>query len=152
MHVSTARSVTLIGSAVLLLLGACSKQEDASEQVSNAAAQASSAIKTESWVDDVRVSGVAATGASPAQSLTPGTQLQVSMSVADAPQGTVVTTYWYGPENRQLAYESQTVEPQQRQMSFTQENTHDWPAGTYHAEIWVGQDKVEEETFEIVTG
>lgn len=152
MHVSTARPVTLIGAAVLLILGACSKREDVPEQVSDAAAEATSAIKTESWVDDVQVSGVAAAGTSAAQSLTPGTQLQVSMSVEDAPQGTVVTAYWYGPENRQLAYESQTVEPQQRQMSFTQENTHDWPAGTYHTEIWVGQDKVEEETFEIVSG
>lgn len=156
MHTSNRRAVLMICSAALLSIGGCSQREDVKEQVSDAAAEATNAISTETWVDDVRVSGAADSGtgaaSGSARGLTPGTQLQLSMSVEDAPQGTVVTTYWYGPENRQLAYESKTVEPQQREMKFSQENTHDWAAGTYHAEVWIGEDKVEEESFEIVAG
>lgn len=136
-------------SGAVLLIAACSRDEEA--RVSDTPAEATHAIGTEPWVDDVQVGGAEGSGATTA-GLTPGTELQVSMSVENAPQGTVVTTYWYGPENRQLAYETQTVEPQQRQMNFTQENTHDWAAGTYRAEVWVGNKKVQEQTFQIVAG
>lgn len=155
MHSSVHHLRLLMYTGAVLLIAACSRNEEA--QVSDTPADATPAIGTEPWVDDVQVSGTQASGAqasgaTASASLTPGTELQVSMTVEKAPQGTVVTTYWYGPENRQLAYESQTVEPQQRQMNFTQENTHDWAAGTYRAEVWVGNEKVQEQTFQIGAG
>jgi hypothetical protein len=151
MHAWNRCSRLLMYSAAVLLIAACSRQEDPPEQVSDAAAEATHAIGTEPWVNDVRVSSSAPAG-STAQALTPGTELELTMSVEKAPQGTVVTAYWYGPEDRQLAYESQTVEPKQRQMNFTQENTHDWPAGTYRAEVWVDNNKVQEQNFQIAAG
>jgi hypothetical protein len=140
-------STVLLSAAVLLLTAACSKQ---AEQVSSATEQASDALNKESWIDDVRLSS---TTAAPSQAgYAAGDTLQLSMSVEDAPRGTMVTTYWYGPENRQLSYESQTVDPNERQLNFDQENTHAWEPGSYRAEVWVGQDKVEEEKFDIVAG
>lgn len=149
MHSSTRCLRLLIFTGAVLLIAACSRNEGA--RVSDIPADVPHAIGTEPWVDDVQVSGAEGTGAM-AAGLTPGTDLQLSMSVEKAPQGTVITTYWYGPENRQLAHESQTVEPKQRQMNFTQENTQDWAAGTYRAEVWVGNEKVQEQTFQIVAG
>lgn len=145
------RAGSLFLSVALLLGAGCSREAgQATTATENAAAEASSAIKTETWVDDVQLSsmsGDASQGGYPA-----GQTLQLSMSVEDAPRGTVVTTYWYGPQNRQLSYESQTVDENERQLNFQQENTHAWPAGDYRAEVWVGDKKVEEESFNIVAG
>lgn len=153
MHRSSRHSRLLICSAALLLVSACSgKEEAAREQYSDAAETPPHALGTEPWVNDVQVGAAAGAASSASQGLTPGTELELSMSVDHAPQGTVVTAYWYGPQDRQLAYESKTVEPQQRQMNFTQENTHDWPAGTYRAEIWAEGAKVQEQNFQIVSG
>jgi hypothetical protein len=138
-------------SVALALVAACSREAEPPEPAASVTGAPSPTIGTDPWVDDVHVSSAEGTDVS-AQGLTPGTELQLSMSVEHAPTGTDVTAYWYGPENRQLAYETQTVEPKQRQMNFTQENTHDWQAGTYRAEIWAGGEKVKEQTFEIVSG
>ena len=151
MHASNRCFRLLICSGAVLLIAACSRKEDAQEQVSEAAAEATHAIGTEPWVNELRVSSSERAG-SIVQALTPGTELELTMSVENAPQGTVVTAYWYGPEDRQLAYESQTVAPKQRQMNFTQENTHDWPAGSYRAEVWVDNNKVQEQNFQIASG
>lgn len=147
MKLAHTRSALLL-TATALLTVACSKQE--AEQVSTAADEAASAITKEMWVDDVQVSS--ATGNPSPGGFTAGQPIGLSMSVEDAPPGTVVTTYWYGPNNRQLAYESQTVDANERQLNFQQENTHAWPAGSYRAEVWVGDERVEEEDFNIVSG
>lgn len=139
---------TLLAGAMVLALTACSR--DTTEPVVTATDEATSAISREIWVDDVQLSS--ASGTASQDGYRPGDTLELSMSVEDAPRGTVVTTYWYGPENRQLAYESQTVDADQRQINFQQENTHGWAAGAYRAEVWVGDNKVEEETFNIVSG
>lgn len=146
------RAGSLFLSVALLLAAACSREaEQVSTATENAAAEASSTIKTEIWVDDVQLSSMSGDAAQ-AGGYPAGQPLQLSMSVEDAPSGTVVTTYWYGPNNRQLSYESQTVDANERQLNFQQENTHAWPAGDYRAEVWVGDKKVEEESFNIVAG
>lgn len=149
MNTAYTRCTLLLGAAALLLTAACSREE--TQPVTTAADETTSAISKEIWVDDVQLSSAAGTAMQDG-GFNAGQTLELSMSVEDAPRGTVVTTYWYGPDNRQLSYESQTVDANQRQLSFQQENTHAWPAGTYRAEVWVGEDKVEEERFDIVSG
>lgn len=141
----------MICAATVLCLAACSRQaEEASSAVEQAANSVSTEVTTEAWIDNVRVNGTTADSGQSA--FAAGQPLDVTMSINGAPQGTVVTTYWYGPENRQLAYESRTVEPNQQQMTFTQENTHGWESGSYRTEVWIGDEKVEEERFDIVSG
>jgi hypothetical protein len=79
----------------------------------------------------------------------PGDAVQVSMSVDGAPLGAAVTTYWFGPDDQPLGYETKTVEAGQQELRFMHENTHDWRGGDYRAEIWVGDEKVNEQEFEI---
>lgn len=148
MNILHTRCTLLVGAVALTLTAGCSR--DTTEPVATATDEATSAISKEIWVDGVQLSSTAGTVSQ--DGYRPGETLELSMSVEDAPRGTVVTTYWYGPEGRQLAYESQTVDADDRQMSFQQENTHAWAAGTYRAEVWVGDNKVEEETFKIVSG
>jgi len=146
------RCTLLLAATAALLTAACSKEE--AEQVSSAAEtaaeKAESAISKEMWVDDVQLSSPA--GNASQDGFAAGQTLELSMSVEDAPPGTVVTTYWYGPNNRQLSYESQTVDASAGQLRFKQENTHAWSAGSYRAEVWVGDNRVEEESFNIVSG
>ncbi len=148
MNVVYTRCTLVAGAVALALTAACSR--DTTEPVVMATDEATSAISKETWVDEVQLSSTSGTASR--DGYRPGEALELSMSVEDAPRGTVVTTYWYGPENRQLAYESQTVDAEERQISFQQENTHAWAAGTYRAEVWVGDNKVEEESFNIVSG
>lgn len=148
MNIANTRCTLLLGAAALLI-AACGKEE--ADPVATATDEATSAVSKEIWVDDVQLSSTAGAAAQTG-GFSAGQTLALSMSVEDAPRGTVVTTYWYGPDNRQLSYESQTVDANERQLSFEQENTHAWPAGTYRAEVWVGDDKVEEESFDIVSG
>ena len=150
MKVVYTRCTLLVGALALTLTAACSRTDE-TEPVATATDEATSEISREIWVDDVQLSSAAGTAASQ-DGYRAGETLELSMSVEDAPRGTVVTTYWYGPENRQLAYESQTVDADERQISFQQENTHAWDAGTYRAEVWVGDSKVEEQRFDIVSG
>ena len=111
-------------------------------------------IKAEAAIDDVKLTSVGSTGTASESDddFKSGEGLQLSMRVNDAPAGMTVTTYWYGPGNRQLAYESKTVDINQQQLTFTRDNTAAWPAGSYRAEVWAGGEKVEEETFDITAG
>ncbi len=79
----------------------------------------------------------------------PGDAVTVSIELADAPPETPITVQWIGPQDQHLGYEIQTVSPDQERLSFTHDNTHDWEAGTYRAEIWVNDQKVSEQRFEL---
>lgn len=86
------------------------------------------------------------------QEFAPGEPIHLSMELRGAAAGTTVTTYWYGPDNRRLAYETKTVAPAQQSLRFTQDNTADWAAGEYRAEVWIGDNKAREQSFEIAAG
>jgi hypothetical protein len=135
--------------AMLLVMSACSREAD---RAVHTPVTDTDPITAETLVDDVKLTGVGTTAAASADSFMPGQTIQLSMSVDDAPQGTIVTTYWYGPDNRRLAYESKPVNSGQEQLSFMHDNTSYWRPGTYRAEVWVGDEKVEEETFQVTAG
>lgn len=86
------------------------------------------------------------------QEFAPGEPIHLSMELLGAGAGTTVTTYWYGPEGRRLAYETKSVAPAQQRLHFTQDNTADWAAGQYRTEVWIGDNKVREQSFEIAAG
>lgn len=86
------------------------------------------------------------------QQFAPGEPIQLSMDIHGADTGTTVTTYWYGPEDHRLGYETKTVAPDQQQLRFTQDNTADWKEGQYRAEVWIGDRKAQEQSFQIAKG
>jgi hypothetical protein len=149
-HLST-QSALLLATAALCL-GACSDGPENTAQTQPVTPTTeTNAVTAETWIDEVTMS--ATPGATADQDeFKVGETIHVSMKVEDAPAGTNVTTYWYGPSNRQLAYETKAIEPNQQQIEFTQDNTAAWQAGSYRAEVWIGNQKVEEESFNIVSG
>lgn len=86
------------------------------------------------------------------QEFAPGEPIHLSMELLGAGAGATVTTYWYGPDDRRLGYETKTVAPAQRSLHFTQDNTADWQEGQYRAEVWIGDNKAQEQSFEIAAG
>jgi hypothetical protein len=138
-----------------LSIAACSDAPENTAQTPVAPATETNAITAETWIDEVQLSAMPTTAAgeiTDQDEFRSGETIHVSMKVDDAPIGTNVTTYWYGPSNRQLAYETKSIEANQQQIEFTQENTAAWQAGSYRAEVWIGNQKVEEESFNIVSG
>lgn len=154
--------------ALLTMYGCARDQGDeyaATQPATDTADADPSAIRAEMWLDDFQVgssmpsadvTGTDVPGtdtiAQVKDNFAPGEPVAVSMAVKDAPEGVTVMTYWYGPNDRALGYETKEVTGQAQRLSFTQENTHDWQPGQYRAEIWVGDEKVTEQEFEITTG
>jgi hypothetical protein len=151
-------SHTVIIGCALATLSACSQEDEQYATTSEPTVPQSEepiALQTEAWLDDFKLGVTDQTAGAITQAkddFTPGEPIGLSMAVDDAPRGTMVTTYWYGPNDRALGYEIKEVSPEQQRLRFTQENTHDWEAGEYRAEIWVSDEKVREQEFEIVSG
>jgi hypothetical protein len=149
---------SILTCALLTMFGCGRDQADeyaATRPATDTAAADPSAIRAEMWLDDFQV-GSTAEGAETItetkDDFAPGELVAVSMAVEDAPQGATVMTYWYGPNDQALGYEMKEVTGQEQRLSFTQENTRDWQPGQYRAEIWVGDEKVNEQEFEVTAG
>lgn len=110
-------------------------------------------MRTPAWLNDFRL------GTAPLEDGTltlitdvfaPGEPIFVTMDVeVPLPRGTLVTAYWYGPQNQPLGYEIKPVAADQERISFMQRNTLDWPRGDYRAEIWIGETRMSEHEFQI---
>lgn len=57
---------------------------------------------------------------------------------------------WYGPEEMKLKEEQKTVNPGDEYLTFQAANTGDWQKGDYRVEIWIGDEKVNQQQFQIV--
>jgi hypothetical protein len=109
----------------------------------------------QAMVDDVNI-GVAVDGSGrvPASSnpdnFLPGEDIYLTMDVSDAPAGTVVKVVWIGPGDRQIATQAKTVSQGVSTLKFIKQDTQSWRPGDYRAEVWVGDEKVNDEAFDIV--
>ncbi|MBK5260670.1 MAG: hypothetical protein JJE51_13860, partial [Thermoanaerobaculia bacterium] len=107
------------------------------------------------WVDDVTIGHqLGADGAVPTgqggDDFAPGQPIHIAMKVDDAPQNTAVKLVWYGPNETKIGEESKNVAPGQKYLSFSTTNTKTWAKGDYRAELWVGDEKVNTQQFQIV--
>ena len=73
----------------------------------------------------------------------------VAMKVADTPAGSAVKTVFFGPGDIRVHEEVKTVAPGQEHLSF-EVNAADWAKGDYRVEIWLGDEKVATEHFNVV--
>jgi|HubBroStandDraft_3_1064219.scaffolds.fasta_scaffold16945_1 hypothetical protein len=78
-----------------------------------------------------------------------GKPLFVAFRLHDAPAGANVRADWYDAQGRKLASTEKKVLPGEPAMSFTSPDTSSWPKGTYRVEIWLGDQKVDTESFSI---
>ncbi len=109
----------------------------------------------QAMVDDVNIGvSVASNGRVPAGAVDdflPGEDIFVTMDVSDAAPGTIVKVVWVGPGDMRIAEQHQTVAAGAGTLKFVKNNTRDWKPGDYRAEIWVGDEKVNDEKFNIVS-
>jgi hypothetical protein len=110
-------------------------------------------LRTMPWVSDFRLAASLDKSGRLADFKTqfvPGEPIYLSMQVNDVPHNTVVSTYWYGPSNLTLGYETRAVSAGQQRLCFVRSDTRGWQQGAYRAEVWIGGDKIGTKTFDIV--
>ena len=110
----------------------------------------------QAMVDDVLLgTAVATDGQIPAKSraddFVPGEDIYLTMDVSDAAPGTMVKVVWFGPDERPIGEQSQTVTSGVSTLKFMKDGTRAWKTGDYRAEVWVGDEKVNDERFNIVS-
>jgi len=114
-----------------------------------------SPIKAEARIDDVAVgSAVGPDGAIPAgntvDDFEPGKPIYVAMEVADTPADSAVKVVWFGPNETRIAEEVKRVASGSQFLNFSAGNTSTWSKGDYRVEVWLGDEKVASEQFNVV--
>lgn len=112
-------------------------------------------IEAQSMVDDVTIGkqvgtdGMIATE-NQGDDFAPGETVYLTMNVADAPAGSVVKVAWYGPGETKIGEQDKPVETGAKYLTFETADTGSWQKGDYRAEIWIGDEKVNTQQFQIV--
>ena len=161
--------VALTLAAVLPLAFACKPREGAEpDDASDTATAATPAeiagtdqpsdlspVGAQTMIDDVTIGKqLGADGTIPAEAqgddFAAGDTVYLTMDVGDAPAGTEVKVIWYGPGEAKIGEDAKTVATGVATLSFQAADTSSWKKGDYRAEVWVGDEKVNEQKFNIV--
>jgi hypothetical protein len=111
-------------------------------------------VEAQTMVDDVTIGHrVGADGmiaaADQGDDFAPGDPVVVTMKVGDAPAGSKVKLVWYGPGETKIAEEEKDVTQGAQYLTFEATNTSSWQIGDYRAEVWIGDEKVNQQTFNL---
>jgi len=111
-------------------------------------------VTAQTMIDDVTLGHrVAADGtiaaADQGDDFAPGQPIYLTMKVGDAPAGSQVKVAWYGPGEQKIKDESQTVKAGETYMTFKVSDTGSWKKGDYRAEVWIGDEKVNQQALNI---
>jgi len=79
----------------------------------------------------------------------PGEMVHLSMEVGDTPAGSAIKVVWFGPGETRIAEDTKPVVTGSKYLAFHTETTG-WKLGDYRAEVWVGDEKVNTQQFQIV--
>jgi hypothetical protein len=112
-------------------------------------------VEAQTMVDDVTIGkSVGADGTIAADQqgddFAPGEPVNIAMKVGDAPAGSAVKVVWYGPGETKINEEQKPVVAGQTYLSFTSGDTSSWAKGDYRAEVWIGDEKVNTQQFNVV--
>lgn len=112
-------------------------------------------ITAQTWIDDVTIGSELAPDGSMVVGKTgddfaPGQPIHLTMEVGDAPPGSTVKIVWYGPNETKIGEENKSVVAGEKYLSFTATDTASWAKGDYRAEVWIGDEKVNQQQFQIV--
>jgi hypothetical protein len=111
-------------------------------------------VTAQTMIDDVTLGHrVAADGTIPAadqgDDFAPGQPIYLTMKVGDAPAGSEVKVAWYGPGEQKVKDQQKTVSAGQTYLTFKVPDTGSWQKGDYRAEIWIGDEKVNQQELNI---
>lgn len=110
-------------------------------------------MQAQSRIDDVTIgTAVDAAGAiaadTTADNFAPGATVYLSMEVGDTPAGSAIKVVWFGPNDVRISDEVKSVPTGATHVSF-EASTTGWAVGDYHAEVWIGDENVATEHFDI---
>jgi hypothetical protein len=111
-------------------------------------------VEAQTMVDDVTIGHKVGTDGMIAtedqgDDFAPGETVHVVMNVADSPAGSAVKVAWYGPGETKINEETKNVEAGAKYLDFTAD-TGSWKKGDYRAEVWIGDEKVNTQQFQVV--
>lgn len=154
--------IAVMSVLLVLALGACREEaseappETSTSEIPGIGAEDDvSPLNAQTWIDDVTIGHELNTDGSVligegGDDFAPGETVYVAMEVGDAPEGAAVMVMWYGPGEMTIGDgEEKSVAPDQKYLNFSA-NTTGWQVGDYRAEVWVGDEKVNEQHFQIV--
>ena len=163
----TFKLLALFLTLALPLAVACKTQEKAeTDDASDTATQTSeqevagtnapndlNPVEAQTMIDDVTIGHkVGADGmiaaADQGDDFAPGDPVYITMKVADAPAGSKVKVAWYGPGETKINDEEKTVNQGDQYLTF-QADTGSWKKGDYRAEVWIGDEKVNQQEFNL---
>ncbi|HEY9422266.1 MAG TPA: hypothetical protein VIW92_12685 [Thermoanaerobaculia bacterium] len=111
-------------------------------------------VEAQTFVDDVTIGKNVVDGMIPNEAqgddFAPGETVHLTMKVADAPAGSKVKVIWFGPGETKIDEEEMAVNQGDQYLSFKTADTSSWQKGDYRAEVWVGDEKVNQQQFQIV--
>ena len=112
-------------------------------------------VEAQTMIDDVTIGhSTAADGSIAADQqgddFAPGDTVNVSMEVGDTPAGSAVKVVWYGPGETKIDESTKTVNAGDHYLAFESGSTASWAKGDYRAEVWIGDEKVNTQQFQIV--
>jgi hypothetical protein len=163
-----ARASVILVMGSVLLLSACAREESSPVAADNSAATGAPVeqpgadspadagpVSAQTWIDDVTIGSELAADGSIAAGKTgddfaPGQPINVAMEVGDAPPNTEVKVIWFGPNETKVGEEIKPTLANEKYLNFTVKDTKAWKKGDYRAEVWVGDEKVNEQMFQIV--
>ncbi len=112
-------------------------------------------LEAQMAIDDVTLGSKAGADGTIAEAdqeddFTPGEPIVVAMEVGDVQPGSAVKVLWFGPNETKIGEESKTVVSGQSYLNFNAADTGDWAKGDYRVEVWIGDEKVNQQQFQIV--
>lgn len=154
-------TITLAAAAVAFTM-ACGRDETAEppattttvEQPGTASPSDIAPTTAQSWLDDVTIGselgadGAMATGKT-GDDFAPGQPIHIAIETGDAPPNSVVKIVWYGPNETKIGEENKPVVAGQKYLNFTATDTASWAKGDYRAEVWIGDEKVNTQQFNL---
>ena len=154
--------LALVMAAMTVVAFGCGRDETAeppattttAEQAGTTSPSDVNPVTAQTWIDDVTMGSELAADGSMATGKTgddfaPGQTAYLTMEVGDAPPNSQVKVVWYGPNETKIGEDTKPVVSGQKYLNFSAD-TKGWAKGDYRAEVWIGDEKVNTQQFNIV--
>ncbi len=144
--------VGVLGLAMVAAIG-CNSEKPAAqtEQQAEAAPVNIFEVRTK-WLSDFAIGselGPDGNVAAQKNAFAPGDPIVYSAAAGEAPPASAVKIVWMGPNETKLGEQTKGIAAGQKVVNFTAPDTAAWPAGSYEAQLWVVDEKVNGQKFEI---